>query len=213
MPNRSPDASPMDAIYLDYATGALSEPARLLLDTHFAIRPERRPDAGVWEVAGAALFEAETAPVAEDALMKVIARAQGIPNEGRDRPCELPGPLGEVVRQPLGHLDWREAAPGSLVYVMPRWPQARLIRLTEPQRPDWSLGPELSLVLQGDLRLSDGVHRIGDILLFDRAEQPPQPEAGECLYFSVQDSGYSAREVRDTVSRAGGVAGWAWRST
>jgi putative transcriptional regulator len=209
----------MDELYLDYATGALSEPARLLMDAHFALRPHARRVSALWEAVGAAMFLADLDDAGEAALDPDLFSRTLAQVEARLGPAspgaaavELPGPLAEVVGRPLDRLEWVEAPSGALEFVMPRWPQARLIRVDRPQAPGWTLGPELSLVLKGALATADGVHRVGDVLLLDRAEAPPAPAADPALYFSVQDSGYSAREVRDTVARPGAAArDWAWR--
>ena len=67
----------MESVYLDYATGALSPPARLLVDTHLAMRPERRADVAVWEAVGAQLLEAEAAPLSDDARERAQQRLDG----------------------------------------------------------------------------------------------------------------------------------------
>lgn len=211
MPKPRRDREPMDALYFDYATGALSEPGRILLDTHFAMRPERRVYAALWEAVGSTLLDGDVESVDEEALNAVLARVQA-DRTGAGRPLsDLPGPLGKVVGRPLDRLEWREAAPGALEYVMPRWPQARLIRFSEQQAPGWTLGPEMSLVLKGGLESDGDLHEVGDLLVLDRSEGVPRATSGECLYFSVQDSGYTARGVRTTVTRPGGVESWAWR--
>jgi putative transcriptional regulator len=182
----------MDALYLDYATGALSEPARLLLDTHFTLRPEARAHARAWEQVGSALLDEPVAPMTVSAA-DLLAREERGFSPVRGGAAELPEPLATIVARRLKDLNWRPAAPGSREHIMPRWPQARIIEMVEPAPAGWTLGPELTLVLQGELQARDAVHRPGDVLVLEREADRPAPAGeGACLCFSVQDSGYSA---------------------
>jgi len=201
----------MDALYLDYATGALSEPARLLMDTHFTLRPEARAHARAWERVGSALLDEPVAPVSVSAA-ELLAREDRGFSPVRGGAAELPEPLATIVQRRLADLNWRPAAPGSREHIMPRWPQARIIETAEPAPEGWTLGPELALVLKGELRVGDAVHRPGDVLVLERATDRPAPEGEEpCLCFSVQDSGYSVRGVREVVSNPGMTQRWSWR--
>jgi hypothetical protein len=95
---------------------------------------------------------------------------------------------------------------------MPRWPQARIIEVREPAPPGWTLGPEITLVLDGELEVGGVVYRPGDVLRLERAADRPAPAGeGPCLMFSVQDNGYTARDVREVVSNPGALEAWSWR--
>lgn len=197
----------MDTLYFDYASGALSEPARLLVDTQLNLRPELRREVALWEALGGLALEADAA--AEPAAAPVPTGAG--PQTPRPRSPDLPYPLAEEVGRPLAAMPWTRPAPGVAEFVMPRWPQARVLRLDGPDAAaGWSLGPELVLVLDGALTLDGRTYGPGETLAFDRSEQAPEP-AGPCLYFSVQESGYSVRDVRSVVERGAAAREWAWR--
>jgi hypothetical protein len=204
-------ATPMDAIYLDYASGALSEPARLLVDTQFALRPELRAHTDFWETVGAVLLQGGGEPEAQ-ATPAGVQPSPVVAAPATVSLSDVPGPLGQVLGRRTDELPWREPVAGTLEYVMPRWPQARLTLFKEGSPAGWSLGPELALVLDGALSAGGQVHRAGDMLLLDRNEDRPAPETGEtCLCFCVQESGYSVEQVRDVYARPGGVDEWTWR--
>lgn len=195
----------METIYLDYAAGSLSPSARLLVDAHLALQPERRSEIDLWEAIGGALLEEGFSPLAPGAFealgldsLSQVADSPGMATHG------LPAPLAEVVGRPLETLDWSVTLPGMREYAVPGWPQARLVRLaagrTIPRHGHG--GAELTLVLEGAFSDQRGTYRRGDVCVADETVEhsPRVSPDGDCLCFAVIEGAYHPKGIWRVIS-------------
>ena len=194
----------METVYLDYATGALSAPARLLMDAHLAMRPEHRANVAVWEMVGAQLLEADPAPVSDQARARVQRLLdEAGPDQAASPPAPnvdgLPEPLASAIGLPLESLKWSSPIPGMREWTFPQFPEARLLRL----RPGGGVfehshtGRELTLILRGAYADSEGVWEAGDVELADSElwHSPQVVGREECLCFAVTEGAYRLKGI------------------
>jgi putative transcriptional regulator len=197
-----PTHHPRPERLLDYASGALPEPAALLVATHLALCPLCRRALAELEAVGGTLLEAlPPEPVADDSLASVLARI--------DRPAPPPNPVAAatppaaelVLPQPLrdyvGSLDkvaWRHFGPLSEARLLPGFDKltTRLLRV----RPGTALphhthgGTELTLVLQGGFSDVTGHYLRGDVCDADSGvDHRPVADPDEvCMCLVVTDA-------------------------
>jgi putative transcriptional regulator len=190
----------MEPVYLDYASGALSPAARLLVDTHLTMRPDRLQDVAVWEAVGAELLEAEAEPVSDLARVRaqrqldVQASAESTAAPRGFSADGLPEPLASAIGRPFETLDWTSPMPGMREWAFPQFPDARLLKL----KPGGGVfehshtGRELTLILRGAYADSEGVWTAGDIELADSDlwHAPTVVGHEECLCFAVTEGAY-----------------------
>jgi putative transcriptional regulator len=191
----------MEPLYLDYATGALSPAARLLVDTHLTMRPDRRADVAVWEAVGAQLLDTGPEPISEIARARVqrrLDRAEALAEEEEVARAGgvlgLPEPLASAIGRPLEALTWTSPIPGMHEWAFPQYPDARLLRLN----PGGGVfehshtGLELTLILRGAYADGEGVWNPGDLEVADSElwHAPRVIGTQECLCFAVTEGAY-----------------------
>jgi putative transcriptional regulator len=186
----------MDLVYLDFAAGALSAPARLLVETHLAMRPERRADVAVWEAIGSELMEGDVEPMSARAYRELESRLDAEPLDEAPAPAanDLPEPLAGVISRDLADLKWTSPMPGMKEWALPQWPTARLLRL----KPGGGVldhshtGRELTLILKGAYRDEGAVYRAGDLDYADQETWHAPKVVGdeECLCFAVMEGAF-----------------------
>lgn len=190
----------MEPVYLDYASGALSPAARLLIGAHLTMRPDPRGEAQLWDTVGGGLLETLGEPVSELSrarALKLIAKPATPAAAPPPATNGLPAPLARAIGQPLETLKWTSPMPGMREWVLPEWPDARLLRL----KPGGGIpehghtGRELTLVLHG--AYSDGVRVLGpgDLEVADEAlwHAPEVVGETECLCLAVLEGRYRLR--------------------
>lgn len=159
-----------DERLLAYAAGTLSSPESVVVATHLAMRPRTAAVArGLQAVGGRLLDDIAPEPMSDDALARVLARAETDAGEAREIPPlndmpQLPDPLR---RYPLG--PWRWMGPGVRVrdVLGPRDGDCRVILLEiQPGRETprhTHGGVELTCVISGAYATDDERFDVGDL--------------------------------------------------
>ncbi len=186
----SPHHHPTEDLLLDYATGALTGGARLVLAVHLGSCPTCARAVGEAEAVGGMLLSG-LPPVAlkADALALALARIE--------RPANFTGSLiqqredwisvpGEVLRAARDRRRW--AAPGVWVASVFNGPGAArgyllgvAAGMSVPRHTH--RGQELVCVLKGAYRDGETLHRRGDFACSDEAvdHRPEITTDGECV--------------------------------
>ena len=190
-----------------YAAGALSPALSLLVQTQAALSPAAARDVALADAAAGALFEHETpAPLARDALERVLARIAGgeAPRPRTPEPEDhsafshdisaLPEPVRQMAHSALSRSGWKFASPGirTLTLEVGGDGRAELLRI-EPgaAAPEHThMGEEFTLVLSGAFHDMRGVYRVGDIAVADETvTHRPTGETGAiCYSLAVTDA-------------------------
>ncbi|WP_421791662.1 cupin domain-containing protein [Hyphobacterium sp.] len=187
-----------DEWVLDHASGAAPRAVRVLVDSAAEINPEIRAQLDVAERIGASLAMADlwsttpAAPEVEDAIIVETDQNPGDPLY----PAALSG-LG--FRQNLS--PWRSRLGGVRSRKVNRLCESGIdARLFEIQPgasiPDHDHGDqELTLVLQGGFRDSNGIYHRGDVCVGEanEAHNPVGLDGEPCICFSVAIGGYKFR--------------------
>ncbi|MEZ5666321.1 MAG: ChrR family anti-sigma-E factor [Alphaproteobacteria bacterium] len=190
-------------LLIDYATGALREPAAVLIATHLALCPAcRAVVAEIEGIGGAVLDEVAPVPIAEQALERAMARLDepepvpataAAPTPSADAAL-LPRPLRDYVGGGLASLRWKARGGIAEAPLMQGFPgfRTRLMRIRGgtaiPRHTH--VGNELTLVLAGGFSDAAGRYARGDVAAADAAvEHQPVADPGEdCLCLAVTDA-------------------------
>lgn len=194
----------LDELLAGFAAGTLAEPAQALVGAHLELSDDNRDYVASLEaLAGLGIEEAQ--PVAlcdrDDALAAIFASepisvdtasaATGNVNESRDP--RLPESLRRIVGGSLDGVAWKTLLPGvkeckfgeidgcvaSLLWV----------RAGRAMPSHTHEGTELTLVLQGGFKDSDGHFERGDIAFADQEvdHKPIADEGEDCICFAVTE--------------------------
>jgi len=196
---------PADMLF-DFATGSLPEPQAILVATHLALCTEcRQAAAAVEAIGGALLAEIPPAPMAPDALARVMARL-GAPDPRAVEPLPaaspLPSPLCDYLPGDPANLAWQSLAAGiDEVALRPRlpaeapWPagvEVSLVRFAPGAvAPRHShLGHEATVIVQGGFSDEFGQYERGDAWIVDRtvAHRPVALPDEPCLCLVYLDA-------------------------
>lgn len=190
---------PSDATLITYGAGSLGEGLSLVVATHLAACPQCRHKVAEIETMGGALLEdLAPAPLAADALERVLGRLDEPAPRRTPRPAPrpapppgaliLPAPL-DAYLGPVTEDRWRRLAPGIRhIEVLPHRRGGGTLRLLRIA-PGTALphhghgGAELTLVLAGSYADETGRFGPGDVAELDE-ETDHQPLADadvECL--------------------------------
>ena len=188
-----------DALLMDYAVGATSEPESLMIATHLAFCPHCRETLhGLEDVGGAMLEDLAPETVSDDVLASVMERIEG---EAPVRPAARPlSPAAATVPEPLrsyigGGLDsvpWQRTMRGLEVHELqtgrPEM-KTRLLRIKAgtPMPEHTHHGQEFTLVLTGSYSDDRGHFARGDIdITDDSVRHSPVADPGEdCICLTV----------------------------
>lgn len=223
-----------DEIYAAYASGALSGPMRLLVDTQAAVRADVRAERDAAEVVAGALLETvEPAPVRETSLREVFAaieaeeasageagtidaspddtparRAAQAAGEALRELLDLPESVRELA---LERGSWSFAGPGvrRMELLRDGPAKAELIRL-EPGRGvprHTHEAREFTLVLTGAFHDGFDRYETGELCAADPSlEHKPVAEPGEvCIALAVTDGPLAFTGPLGWVQRAVGA--------
>lgn len=212
---RQPTHHPDPALVLAFAAGALDPARALLVDTHLTFCDACRELARETEAIGGALLASEAdAPLAADALARVLAQIDGA--AGKEVPAaplgrhasalmRLPDPVRDAAASALAQRRFRFAGPGLRTLALDDAGAVQLLRI----EPGWGPprhghgGQEWTLVLTGAFRDERGRYGPGDVAHSDPAlEHRPVAEPGEVCY---------ALAVTDAPLRFKGAAGFLQR--
>ncbi|MEO1252896.1 MAG: ChrR family anti-sigma-E factor [Pseudomonadota bacterium] len=176
----------------DFAAGRLDEARAVVIATHAAFCEQCAAQIDEFEAIGGAVMEtAEPVAMADDALERVLARADASANVVfRDQPAsdtrsDLPEdrlPVSAYLKGSIDDVDWRAVAPGISQHVIEaegyRPGVLRLLKI-EPgvkMLAHSHQGDELTLILRGAYRDDIGEFGVGDLADLD-GEHTHQPEA------------------------------------
>ncbi|KAA5804010.1 hypothetical protein F1654_09505 [Alkalicaulis satelles] len=223
-----------DELYAAYASGALSAPMRLLVETQASLNGDvARQRAAAEAVAGVMLETSSPAPMRAGALSEVMAAIDaeeagigeaalrpGAGDAAARRAAQAAGKaLDEILKLPAGVRDlaldagaaWQFAGPGvrTMTLMEEDGAKAELIRL-EPGRGvprHGHDGREMTLVLTGAFHDGLGRYARGELCAADPdTEHKPVAEAGEvCIALAVTDGPLAFTGPLGWVQRALGV--------
>jgi putative transcriptional regulator len=204
----------LDFLVAQYVSGALPEPAHVLVGSHLEMQQDNGNLAGVMQhLAGDALTAIEPEPLRspvnslDEILRSRPPRASALP---LDHSESLPKMLRAYAGRDLENIPWRRKLPGLREYVIEK--RAGIETSLLWARPGRALpshghsGLELTLVLEGQFRDYRGTFAEGDVSVADEDidHRPVASEFGPCLCFSVllapiALSGSALRIVRDIL--------------
>ncbi len=190
-----------EALLMDYAAGATSEPESLIIATHLALCPQCRDMVRRMEDVGGALLD-EVAPeaVSDDALASVMARIEGEapPAPVVERPAldddaiRVPEPLRSYLGGGLDSVNWQRTMRGLHVFEVPTGRpdlKTRLLKIKAgtPMPEHTHHGQEYTLVLTGGYSDERGHFVRGDIdITDDSVQHTPVADADEdCICLTV----------------------------
>ena len=192
----------LDAMLLDYATGALSRPLELLVETHLAMNEKSsRSMRMLMQLGGILLEDSEPVSLSEGALKNVMAQLGELDKETNELFSKtsaqtewLPHPIVKYVPKPNCNQSWRRAGIGILetdINFGEAGGNAKIYRI----RPGTAVpihshtGAEVTLVLSGGFTDETGSYGPGDIAIQEPGSehQPVADADGECMVLAVNE--------------------------
>jgi putative transcriptional regulator len=188
-----------EQLLMAYAAGQLPEAFNLVVATHVSLCDECRAQAASYDAVGGALLEeAEEIALGEDALARVLARIEGLPQATQAEPLKraglFPAPLADYVGGDLSAVRWRRVGGGVKQAILPTGKDASARLLFIPAGtavPDHGhRGMELTLVLQGAFADANDQFGRGDVEIADEdLEHTPVALAGQdCICLAATDA-------------------------
>jgi putative transcriptional regulator len=185
---------PEEGLLLAYAAGGLDGALSLIVATHLSFCPRcRRLVARQEEIGGALLEDLPPAPMAEDALDRVLAQLDAPAPTQLAQPSNdnTPGPLRAALGQDLSQLRWQAMGP-NLGYVTLYQEGPVVVRLLKGT-PGAAVGPhthrgtEYTLVLRGGYTDVTGTYGPGDFQVAsgDIHHNPVADPEEDCINLSV----------------------------
>ncbi len=196
----------LDALLLDYATGALSRPLELLVETHLAMNAHSAKTMGLLlQIGGVLLEDSEPVSLSEGALQRVMAEIEAEEisesSEAASK-CHKRGQTDPILARPIADyvpsLDdssqWRRVGIGIFEHAVQfadNQGQAKIYRIAPgtaiPQHTH--TGAEVTLVLAGGFSDETGNYGPGDISIQESGgkHQPVADNDGECIVFAVEE--------------------------
>ena len=192
----------LDALLLDYATGALSRPLELLVETHLAMNEKSsRSVRMLMQLGGILLEDSEPVSLSEGALQNVMSQLNQFDKEtaeifSRVSECAewLPHPIAKYVPEANCKQSWRRAGIGILetdINFGEAGGKAKIYRIASGTAvPIHShTGAEVTLVLSGGFTDETGSYGPGDIAIQEAGSehQPVADDDGECMVLAVNE--------------------------
>ena len=190
----------LDALLLDYATGALSLPLEVLVETHLAMNEESAKTMNMlMKLGGVLLEDSDPVSLSEGALenvLKAIEQDEGKQPDTSKRKIDtdsalLPRPIADYLPD-RNDSAWRRIGIGlfecDVVFDNDQG-RAKFYRIS----PGTSIpshthtGTEVTLVLQGGFTDETGNYGAGDIAVQEEGgeHKPVADNDGECVVFAV----------------------------
>ena len=189
----------LDALLVDYAAGALSQPLEILIETHLAMNPESAKTMQMlMHLGGILLEECEPVSLSEDALDKVMSAIaedeEPLQKVTHSENSFLPRPISDYIPDLTCTKSWRSAGIGIARHDV-KFSQSDMratIYRIQPSRavPSHShTGSEITLVLAGGFSDESGTFGPGDIAVQEAGEvhKPIADADGECIVFAVNE--------------------------
>ena len=189
----------LDALLVDYAAGALSQPLEILIETHLAMNPESAKTMQMlMQLGGILLEECEPVSLSEDALDKVMSAIaedeEPLQKVTHSENSFLPRPISDYIPDLSCTKSWRSAGIGIARHDV-KFSQSDMratIYRIQPSRavPSHShTGSEITLVLAGGFSDESGTFGPGDIAVQEAGEvhKPVADADGECIVFAVNE--------------------------
>ena len=189
----------LDALLVDYAAGALSQPLEILIETHLAMNPESAKTMQMlMQLGGILLEECEPVSLSEDALEKVMSAIaedeKPLQKVTHSENSFLPRPISDYIPDLSCTKSWRSAGIGIARHDV-KFSQSDMratIYRIQPSRavPSHShTGSEITLVLAGGFSDESGTFGPGDIAVQEAGEahKPVADADGECIVFAVNE--------------------------
>ena len=192
----------LDALLLDYATGALSRPLEILVETHLAMNEKSsRSMRMLMQLGGILLEDSEPVSLSEGALQNVMAQVGQFDKETDEMFSKvsahtewLPHPISSFVPEPNCKQSWRRAGIGIVetdVDLGEAHGKAKIYRIAPGTAvPIHShTGAEVTLVLTGGFTDETGSYGPGDIAIQEAGSehQPVADDDGECVVLAVNE--------------------------
>ena len=187
----------LDALLLDYATGALSRPLELLVETHLSMNHESAKTMQLlMRVGGVLLEDSDPVSLSENALSSVMAQLEAeenvIPFE--QHASTISHSLSELIPSKDCQKSWKRVSLGVVEHVInfgEEEVKASIYRIAPGRSvPSHSHdGAEITLVLEGGFSDEYGSYGAGDIAIQESnsEHQPIADNDGECVVFAVNE--------------------------
>ena len=192
----------LDALLLDYATGALSRPLEILVETHLAMNEESSQSMRMlMQLGGILLEDCEPVSLSEEALEKVMSQlghhytdTNGVGAKIHSRSEWLPHPIANYVPSADCKRTWRRAGIGIMeadIDFGDTGGQAKIYRISPGTAVPihTHTGAEVTLVLSGGFTDETGSYGPGDISIQEAGgeHQPVADDDGECIVYAVNE--------------------------
>ena len=192
----------LDALLLDYATGALSRPLEILVETHLAMNEKSsRSMRMLMQLGGILLEDSEPVSLSEAALQNVMSQISQFDIETDEmvsKVCEhtewLAHPIVNYVPEANCKQSWRRAGLGILetdINFGDASAKAKVYRISPGTAVPihTHTGAEITLVLAGGFTDETGSYGPGDIAIQEAGgeHQPVADNDGECIVFAVNE--------------------------
>ena len=192
----------LDALLLDYATGALSRPLEILVETHLAMNEKSsRSMRMLMQLGGILLEDSEPISLSEDALHNVMSQLGQFDTDTDDMFIKvsthsewLPHPIASYVPKSDCKQSWRRAGIGILetdVDFGEAGGNAKIYRIASGTSVPihTHTGAEVTLVLSGGFTDETGSYGPGDIAIQEAGgeHQPVADDDGECVVLAVNE--------------------------
>ena len=192
----------LDALLLDYATGALSRPLEILIETHLAMNEKSsRSMRMLMQLGGILLEDSEPVSLSEGALQNVMAQLGQFDREMDEMFSKvnahtewLPHPILSYVPEADCKQSWRRAGIGILetdIDFGEAHGKAKVYRIAPGTAVPIHAhtGAEVTLVLTGGFTDETGSYGPGDIAIQEAGgeHQPVADDDGECVVFAVNE--------------------------
>ncbi len=192
----------IDALLLDYATGALSRPLELLVETHLAMNEKSsRSMRMLMQLGGILLEDAEPVSLSEGALQNVMAQLGQFDKDTGEMFAKigghsewLPHPIANYVPKSDCNQSWRRAGIGIVetdIDFGEADGKAKIYRIASGTAVPihTHTGAEVTLVLSGGFTDETGSYGPGDIAIQEAGSehQPVADDDGECMVLAVNE--------------------------
>ncbi|MGD1888413.1 MAG: ChrR family anti-sigma-E factor [Cohaesibacteraceae bacterium] len=198
----------VSGLMAEYALGSLSEPVRVLMESHLELSSDARSWLSDIETVGSVVsadkpmrFDTHVLDAVEpvdlsdrDASLDAIWKMIDSDPKADDEASSMPKALQSYIGMPMADVPWKSVMPGLAEYKLPEknGAEVSLIRIDSGKAVPVHThhGAEITLVLQGGFSDESGHYGVGDIAFADDdINHKPLADKGEvCICFAVVDA-------------------------